>query len=307
MVVTAVEQLTADIRSYELAPATAAELPRFEPGAHISLQLPNGVTRSYSLIRGSRNSGHYTIAVKRDPASRGGSAYIHEHVVAGMRLEIGAPVNNFRLVEDVRYTVLVAGGIGITPIYTMARRLSELDRPWSLHYAARSPEHAAFLAQLAELPGKVHTYFAESGTPALRLGDVFDSTATDVHYYCCGPAPMIDAFLASAPVDAAYLHVERFAAQAGETNAGGCTVKLTRSGMTIDVPPGESILDAVLRHGVNVAYSCKEGLCGACETRVLDGVPAHRDLILDDDQKASGEVMMICCSGARSATLTLDL
>ncbi|WP_244544517.1 MULTISPECIES: PDR/VanB family oxidoreductase [unclassified Beijerinckia] len=282
-------------------------IPAFDPGAHIKLHLPNGMARSYSLINPPENGDGYRIAVKRDAAGRGGSSYLHDHVKVGDIFKADTPANNFHLREEAEHSILVAGGIGITPIYAMAHRLTDLGRNWRLYYTARSLAHAALLESISTLPGKVQTFFPEDGTPALDLRAIFDNAPAGAHFYCCGPAGMLDHFIASATVSSDFVHIERFSGQTGTINDRGCRVKLARDGRTISVSPGQSILDALLDTGIKVEFSCREGLCGACETKVLKGIPDHRDFILDDEQRETNRVMMVCCSGATSDSLTLDL
>lgn len=304
----AVRQEACDIRAYDLEAPNGVELPAFDAGAHVSVYLPNGLARSYSLVGSPSDRHSYTIAVKCERGGRGGSAFMHDRVIVGSQLEIDAPLNNFRLDEHAPHTVLVAGGIGITPIYAMVTRLTGLGRSWELLYAARSPEDAAFYQALSSLAGgRVQFYFFESAGQKLNLADVFKGRPPGTHYYCCGPSAMLDEFVASATVAPAFVHIERFTGRADQGPGTGFHVKLARDGRTLFIPPDASILDVLAENGIEVSSSCREGLCGACETRVLEGVPDHKDFVLDDDRRESNEVMMICCSRALSETLTLDI
>lgn len=306
--VAAVREEARDIRAYDLAPQNGAALPAFEAGSHVSVFLPNGLARSYSLVGASDDRRAYTIAVKCERSGRGGSAFMHEQVAVGSELEIGEPLNNFRLDEHAPHSVLVAGGIGITPIYAMAKRLTELGRSWELLYAARSPEDAAFYRTLTSTEGgQVRFFFLESAGEKLNLAEVFQGRPHGTHFYCCGPTPMLDEFVASANTAPAFVHIERFTGRADEGPGAGFSVKLARDGRTFFIPPDRSILDVLAENGIGVESSCREGLCGACETRVLDGIPDHKDFVLDDEQHESNQVMMICCSRALSETLTLDI
>lgn len=293
-----------------LAPNTL--LPAFEAGAHVDLHLPGNVQRSYSLLNAPGERQRYCIAVNKDAASRGGSRWIHEALRPGAVLTVSAPRNNFALVETAPYSVFIAGGIGVTPILSMIRRLKALGRPWTLHYAARTRAHAAFaetLRELAESGGELTFCFdQEPGGRMLDLAAVVRALPDGAHVYCCGPAGMLGAFeTATAGLPPERVHVEYFAAKEAAATAGGFRVTLHRSGKSIDVRPGQTILDSLIAAGVEPPWSCREGVCGTCETRVLEGIPDHRDLVLSAAEHAANDRMMVCCSGARSATLVLDL
>lgn len=288
-------------------------LPAFTAGAHIDLHLPNGIVRSYSLLNDQAERDRYVIGVYRDPAGRGGSAWLFDRLKTGDRLTVGAPRNNFRLNEAAAHSVLIAGGIGITPLLSMARRLSTLGRPWTLHYASRTRDSAGFLGDLAALQtggsGRVHLHFdQEAGGCLLDLQALVNAVPSDAHLYCCGPAGMLRAFeSAVAGCPAGQVHVEHFAPVVPAAQDGGFTIVLARSRREIAVPGGKSILDALLDEGVEVQCSCLEGTCGSCETGVLEGEPDHRDVVLSAEEKAANDRMMICCSGSRSARLVLDI
>lgn len=296
--------------TYEFRAANGAALPSFTAGAHIDLHLPNGLVRSYSLCNDPGETHRYVVGVHRDPASRGGSSYVHEELRVGMTLTIGAPQNNFPLVEGAPHTVFIAGGIGITPIMCMIRRLDALGNPWDLHYCTRTPEVTAFADALREYGSRVT--FHHDGAPGgerLDLAALLRRHNSATHFYCCGPAAMLDAFeTAAAPLaDPARFHVEYFAAKSPPAASGGFTVRLARTGRSIRVESGRTILESLLEAGVNVSYSCSQGVCGACETRVLEGVPEHRDMALTKAERESNRSMMICCSGSHSECLVLDL
>lgn len=299
-----------NVNSYELVLPQGGELTPFTAGSHIDLHLPNGMIRSYSLVNDQDERHRYVIAVNKDPSSRGGSSFVHDGIKAGDIVTISAPRNNFALREDADHSVLIAGGIGITPLMSMVRRLTKLARPWQLFYAARTRRAAAFLDDLHDIgPGHLHVDFDDE-----RMGKVFDIAAivadqpVHAHLYCCGPLPMLEAFeRATAGRPADHVHVEYFQAREAPALDGGFEVRLARSNRTVAVEPGKSILDAVLDAGVSANYSCTEGACGTCETRVIEGIPDHRDLFLSAEEKASNKTMMICCSGSKSGTLVLDL
>lgn len=299
------------ILSIELVPANGDAFPPFAPGAHIDLHLSNGITRSYSLINSPDETGRYVIGVLNDEKSRGGSRYVHEQLRCGSIVAIGKPRNNFALDESAVSTVLIAGGIGITPMLCMYRRLREAGRDVRLVYCSRSRKQAAFLDELSKLGGDIQLHFDDE-----HEGRPFDLIAflaqqnENVHAYCCGPNAMLNKFEAAcASAGIGNVHIERFAASVAvaEVAQAGFTVELARSGRTLDVPAGQALLDVLLEANVEVEYSCREGLCGACETRVLAGCPEHRDSVLTQSERNAGNVMMICVSGAKSATLVLDL
>jgi len=205
--------------------------------------------------------------------------------------------------------VLIAGGIGITPLLSMIRRLEALGHSWELFYTARTRTTAAFLDELNALRPKVHLNFdQEPSAKMLDLKTIVGRAPQDAHLYCCGPASMLEAFeVATTDRPADRVHVEYFKAREKPAAEGGFKVKLARSGRTIVIPAGMTILDAVLDAGIAVNYACTEGVCGTCETRVIEGVPDHRDLFLSQEEQAAGRTMMICCSGSKSPTLVLDL
>jgi tetrachlorobenzoquinone reductase len=306
------------ILGFELVPTTPAEtgalLPPFDAGSHIDIHLPgSALMRSYSLLNTPGERHRYCIAVNRDAASRGGSKAMHEVIRPGQVLSISAPRNNFPLNEAAAGTVLIAGGIGVTPILSMERRLVALNKPWRLHYAARTRGQAAFVDELRQLAATSGakadiTFDREPGGRMLDLAAIVVGLTTQEHVYCCGPLPMLEAFeKAAAALPRERVHVEYFAAKEAAATAGGYVVKLAKAGREIMVNPGQSILDCLNAAGMDPPYSCREGICGTCEVVVLDGVPDHRDLVLSDAERAANNRIMICCSGAKTASLTLDL
>lgn len=292
----------------ELAPVDGEPLADTQAGEHIGLVLPNGLVRQYSLISGEESPSAYVIAVKRDEASRGGSSFVHDKLTVGDELPVEAPRNNFPLREDAPETLLIAGGIGITPLRAMAVRLAALGRPWRLHYACRSRDEAVFLEDFDGRENVTLHFDDEQGGRFMPIADIVASAGAGVHLYCCGPAPMLSTFeaaVAGRPADT--VHVEYFSQKFESATEGGFVVELARSGREVRIPPGQSILHALRAEGLSLISSCEEGICGACETKVLEGEPDHRDAILSDEERANSRTMMICCSGSKSSRLKLDL
>ncbi len=306
-------RLEADtIQSFELRSATGAALPGFTAGAHVEVHMAEHLARSYSIANDPQEGDRYVIAVNKDPAGRGGSSFMHSQIRVGQLLRIGAPRNNFALFEEAGHTVLVAGGIGITPRLSMIARLERLNRPWTLHYCGRSRASMAYLGALEKKKAagadvRLHID-AETGGKFLDLSELVETAAQGTHFYCCGPKAMLSAFEAATQrLDEARVHVEYFAAKEEAALEGGFTVELARSNRTLTVAAGKTILDTLLEADVRVDFSCMEGICGSCEVKVLDGIPEHRDAILSSKERAANDRMLVCCSGSKSSKLRLDL
>lgn len=302
-----------DTISVELRPVAGGELPAFTPGSHIDLHLPNGLVRSYSLSNPSEERHRYVVGVLRDRASRGGSRCVHESLRVGMPITISEPRNHFALDESAAHTVLVAGGIGITPLLCMARRLQGQGRSFEMLYFARERKGAAFLEELQALGMPLHLHFDSEagGPPDLRALLARRPPDAGTHHYACGPTPMLDAFeKCCAELGHANAHVERFTpveVKAADDARSHYTVELRRSGRFLEITPEKSLLDTLLDAGISMDYSCCEGVCGSCETRVLEGVPDHRDSVLSPKEKAGNQMMMVCVSGCKSERLVLDI
>ena len=312
---TAIRYEAQGIHAFEFRAPDGAALPPVEAGAHIDIHLPGNLVRSYSLCNAPGERHRHVVAVNRDAASRGGSRAMHEVLRVGQLVKVAGPRNHFALDEGAPHSVLIAGGIGITPLWCMVQRLAQLGRPWTLWYSARTRAQAAFVTELEALAaqcagsgGTLHLNFDQApGGRMLDLAEVVAASPADAHLYCCGPLPMLAAFeAATAPLPPARVHVEYFAAREAPALGGGFTVELARSGLRLPVPPGKSILDVMLEAGVDVPYSCCDGICASCETRVLSGIPDHRDQILSAQEQAANKVMMVCCSGSKSEVLVLD-
>jgi ferredoxin-NADP reductase len=302
------------IVSLELRHPGGQPLPAFAAGAHVDLKLPNGLVRSYSICSDQGDDSRYVIAVSRDAASRGGSRWIHDTLRVGGLVETTAPANNFPLDENAERTVFIAGGIGITPIVSMIRRLEALGRDWTLLFAVRTRAHAAFLPELTALAGarperlRVHADDEHDGAVLDVARIVKDAGAdTGTHFYCCGPLPMLAAFRDSTgELPVPQVHLEYFSTDQVADKAGGFEIELAQSGLTLTVEEGKTILETIQDAGIDVPFSCTEGICGTCETRVLSGTPDHRDLVLTDQEKEAGDIMMICCSGSKTPRLVLE-
>lgn len=305
--ISAVRQLTPRVRSYELRRPGGEPLPAIAPGAHLALpvRLDDGtdVVRRYSLTPAGPDA--WEIAVLREDGGRGGSAALHRSFAVGTRLRCEPPRNDFVLHGDARPAVLVAGGIGITAIRPMALALAARGASYQLHYASRSPDEMAYRDRL---PAHARLYFSQGGT-RLDLERVFDDAAEQSVFYACGPARLIDAMRALASqrgIDEERMRFERFSAPVYD---GDRTVELVlrRSGKALSVPPGRTLLDAILDAGVDVPSECRVGNCGTCAVRVIDGIPEHRDHALTAREHAGGTRICTCVSRARSDRLVLDL
>lgn len=306
--VTMARYATPTILLYELREVDGAALPAFTAGAHVDVHLPGGITRQYSLANDPCERDRYVLGIKRDPASRGGSRYLHETLRVGQCLEISAPRNHFPLCETASHTVFIAGGIGVTPIAAMVARARALGLSHEIHYSVRDRAEAALLEALdGEAPFHLHVNAEHDGAP-MDLAALVAQVPKDAHLYCCGPGPMLDAYTAACAGRAAdHVHLERFASDQAAATGGGYTVQLVRSGRTLAIAPGQTILHAVQEAGIAARSSCAQGVCGACETRVIAGRPDHRDALLSEEEREANDVMMICCSGSLEPVLVLDL
>ena len=303
------EPIAADIHLFELRALDGGALPAWTAGSHISVWSRNGSVRKYSLCNDPAQSGRYEIAVKRDPAGRGGSVDLVDNTAVGDRLEITAPHNSFDLAPKAPSFVFIAGGIGITPIMSMMRALNADGRRYKLYYLTRSREHTAFTHELErdEFRGKVVLHH-DNGDPqrSYDLWPVLEKP-TAAHVYCCGPRPLLEAMRdMTGHWSKAAIHFESFvdAGAAAKSDDRPFTVRLARSGERITVAPGISILDAMRAHGHDAPSSCESGTCGTCRTALLEGEADHRDLVLMDDEKATQ--IMICVSRARSPEIAID-
>lgn len=299
---------TPDIASLFLRGIDDDTLPAWTPGAHIALRLGNGMERQYSLCGSPTDHRTWQIAVLRDPHTRGGSSWIHQNLRVGSTLEVTRPRNNFHLDRAGR-TILIAGGIGITPLLPMIQELDREQRDWSLLYGGRARASMAFVDALQAYGGRVEIWPEdERGLPGIQ--NLLAEPTDDTLIYCCGPGGLIEAVtrLTSGRWPHQALRTELFrAAEVCGGPADEFEVEALRSGATVSVPPGTSMASALAQAGVGVVTSCAEGVCGTCETRVLEGVPDHRDSYLTEDERCANETVMLCVSRALSPRLVLDL
>jgi vanillate monooxygenase ferredoxin subunit len=307
-----------DICSVELAAADGGALPAFSAGAHVDVLLPGGLTRQYSLCNDPAETHRYLLGVLRDAASRGGSAAMHDQVQVGDRLQISAPKNHFPLAHSAGRSLLLAGGIGITPILCMAERLANAGAAFELHHCTRSRERTAFAERIRQSSFAAQAHWhVDDGDAAQRLdlaallGTPQAPRHAGVHLYVCGPQGFMDAVLGGAraagwPED--QLHYEFFGAAPVATDGDAAfEVQLASSGRVVVVPAGQSVVQALAAAGVEVLTSCEQGVCGTCLTRVLEGQPDHRDQYLTPEEQAVGDQFLPCCSRSCSPRLVLDL
>lgn len=306
--VAAKETAAAGVVALSLTSTDGTALPRWTPGAHIDVILPNGLTRQYSLAGDPAQEDQWLIAVLKEPQSRGGSAYIHEQLAEGDTLQVRGPRNNFRLSDQTAGYLFIAGGIGITPILPMIREVSAAGAPWQLVYGGRSRTTMAFLDVLMQHGDNV-TVVAEDTHGYPDLQGILQAVTPGTHVYSCGPEGLLSAVnAAAAHLPPSALHSERFvAAPIDNSDNNSFEIVLEGAGITAIVPPDKSVLEVIRETGVEVLSSCEEGTCGSCETVVLQGEPDHRCSVLTPEERASCSSMMICVSRARSPQLVLEL
>jgi len=303
-----------DIVTLELVATDGRALPAFSAGSHVDVQLPGGITRQYSLCNDPEETHRYLIAVLRDPSSRGGSRGVHDGVQEGDLLQISAPRNHFPLAHDAKTHLLLAGGIGVTPILCMAERLAMTGAAFEMHYATRAPERTAFRERIAaaSFADRVHFHY-DNGDAAqkLDLKALLASPHAGTHLYVCGPKGYMDAVLGAARAAGwheSQLHYEFFGAEVVKSDSdAGFEIKLASSGRIVLVPKDQSVTQALAAAGVEVMVSCEQGVCGTCLTRVLEGVPDHKDSYLTPEEQAANDQFTPCCSRSKTPQLVLDL
>jgi ferredoxin-NADP reductase len=308
--VAAKHETATGIMAFELAPLSGP-LPSFQPGAHIDLHLPNGLVRQYSLVNGPDETDVYRIGVKLSEQSSGGSSCLHADVREGDILAISEPHNNFTLRRDAVRTILVAGGIGVTPLLAMAKTLERSGLDWVLHYFAQGTDHVAFTPELARLGDGVVLHLGHGpDATAAELTTILGAPGEYSHVYICGPGPMLDAARAIASASGwtdDTVHFEYFenATEIADTTA--FEVSLARSALTLPVRAGETILEVLRANGVDMPSSCEQGACGTCLVKVIAGTPDHQDVYMNDAEHAANDRIATCVSRALSDRLILDI
>jgi len=303
-----------DICSFEFTSEDGSPLPSFSAGSHIDVHLPAGGVRQYSLCNSPTERSRYLIGVLRDPQSRGGSVAMHEQVHEGDRVRISSPRNHFELERSPAGTILFAGGIGITPILCMAERLSAAGELFEMHYSTRSRDRTAFLARIkgAAFASSVQFHFGDADpSERLDMRKVLAKPHGGRHVYVCGPRGYIDAVLEAAKAEGwpdEQVHREFFAGQVDEAaDSDAFQVKIASTGQCIDVPQKVSVIEALAAAGIEIPTSCEQGVCGTCITRILDGIPDHRDSYLMPHEQAQNDQFTPCCSRSKTPILVLDL
>ncbi len=302
-----------DICSFELVRADGALLPPFTAGAHIDVHLPDGLIRQYSLCNAPNERHRYLIGVLNDPASRGGSRSLHQQIQTGAPLRISEPRNLFPLAENSRRTLLFAGGIGITPILCMAEQLALEAADFELHYCVRSAERGAFIERMkhSAFAERITLHFDEQPDTALNAAKVLANPQPDTHLYVCGPGGFMQYILDSARAagwSEDTLHREYFSAEPVDTsNDGSFSIEIASTGQVIAIPANKTVAQVLESHGIDIPLSCEQGVCGTCLTRVLKGIPDHRDLFLTEDEQALNDQFTPCCSRSKTPLLVLDI
>ncbi|WP_162578733.1 PDR/VanB family oxidoreductase [Variovorax sp. PBS-H4] len=304
-------ELSSGVASLTLQRPDRGPLPTWRAGAHLELSLPGGMARQYSLCGDAQNTNAYELAVLREPAGRGGSAAVHDLLRTGDRVQVRGPRNHFELASASRY-LFIAGGIGVTPILPMLCAAERAGADWRFLYGGRSRSSMAFLDALAHWGERVQIR-PQDECGLLDVEAFMGQARTDTLVYSCGPAPLLAAVQRAGRAGAwkpDQLRMESFGAaipREGQAAGSAFSVVLARSGVTVAVEPGQSILAAIADAGIHVASSCGTGVCGTCESRILEGIPDHRDSLLSETEKSEGQFMLICVSRASSACITLDL
>jgi len=300
------------IASVLLAPADGTPLPPYSPGAHVEVHLPGGGTRPYSLIDFAGDCAApeaYRLATRLEEESRGGSAYMHA-LRPGDSVTLDPPKTDFHLSDDPAPAILLAGGIGITPLVSMATARQRAGLPYRLHYAVRSAAAAAFADELAAQHGAAFSLHRDDDASRLDLPGLLAALPEGAHLYVCGPRGMTEAAregALAAGLQHERIHFELFAQHDAQAGDAPFEVEIASTGQVFTIPPGKSIIEVLEAEGMDLIYDCQRGDCGICQTAVLAGEPDHRDVVLSEAERASGKVMQICVSRAKSARLTLDL
>ncbi|MCU4565184.1 PDR/VanB family oxidoreductase [Acinetobacter sp. WU_MDCI_Abxc222] len=300
-----------NIAVMEFESATSAALPKVEAGAHIDVHLPNGMVRQYSLCQNPNHEGKFRLGILRDPESRGGSISAFDEIKDGMQIQVSEPKNLFPLLKA-KHSVLIGGGIGITPLITMAYQLAHEGASFELHYCGASPENCAFVDEIknGELAKYTTFHFKSEGASHRAF---FESAIKDIdlesHIYTCGPVGFMDWVINLATTHdfpEQQIHKEYFQVET-DTSGDSFEVVAERSGKIIMVEAGETILQALAKEGIDIEMSCEQGVCGTCMCDVIEGEPDHRDVYFTDEEKASNEQILVCCSRSKTSRLVLDI
>lgn len=300
-----------NIAVMEFESATSATLPKVEAGAHIDVHLPNGMVRQYSLCQNPNDEGKFRLGILRDPESRGGSVSAFDEIKDGMQIQVSEPKNLFPLLKA-KHSVLIGGGIGITPLITMAYQLASEGTSFELHYCGASPENCAFVDEIknGELAKYTTFHFKSEGASHRAF---FESAIKDIdlesHIYTCGPVGFMDWVINLATAHdfpEQQIHKEYFQVET-DTSGDSFEVVAERSGKIIMVEAGETILQALAKEGIEIEMSCEQGVCGTCMCDVIEGEPDHRDVYFTDEEKASNEQILVCCSRSKTPRLVLDI
>lgn len=301
---------TADVCVIDLVPLDGGSFPSFSAGSHIDVYLPNGIIRQYSLCNSPDEIHRYQIAVLKEPSSRGGSIAVHDLLQEGQLLEISAPRNHFPLADEDK-VLLLAAGIGITPIIAMAETLSLSGRAFEMHYATRSPERTPFRQRITQGPFASRVKFHFSDSTRLQIDDLLVTPQQNCHLYVCGPKRFIDAVLFRArSIDwpENHLHYELFGAEVNKAEDDErFEIKIASSGQVVTVEKDQSVVQALSSAGIDILISCEQGICGTCVTGVLEGVPDHRDSYLTPEEQAANNQFTPCCSRSKTKQLVIDL
>lgn len=305
-------QETADIVLFRLARIDRSALPTFSPGAHIDIQLPDGLIRQYSLCNSPLEPFYYEIGVFNDPNSRGGSIALHQSVTVGDSISISDPRNLFALEPNANHHLLIAAGIGVTPLLCMAEYLAKFDDSFKLYYCAKSPSQAAFKTRIEQAQYTDQVTFQYSQTQGrLDIKNALAGHSVNTHLYVCGPNSFMDAVLDTARAEGwqeSLLHREYFSAVTGSV-ADDCAfeIQIASSGEVIHISAEQSALTALLDKGIDIPFACEEGVCGSCATGLLEGAPQHRDVFMTPEEHATNAEFAPCCSRANGTRLVLDL
>ena len=307
------KELIADgVMYFELVHPEGLDLPSFSAGSHVDIQLPNGLVRQYSLCGSPNIKSAYEIAVLLEPSSRGGSKSAHTNLKAGDEMMISHPKNHFPL-TDAKHSILLAGGIGVTPILAMAEQLHSEDASFEVHYCSRTTSRTAFINRFKSSPfsKKVQFHFDDGEEDQkFNVKKVLESIDLSTHMYICGPKGFMDYVIQTAK-DIGWpdgnIHFEFFKSEpSSKADDGSFEVEFRGSGLVVNVPADITVAQALIDAGINIPLSCEQGICGTCVMHVLDGEPDHRDVCLSDDDKDVKKIFTPCCSRSKSARLVLD-